>query len=184
MSKADAVAGDPLGRRRPSTPCSAAPTSAPGFWSLVAGGGERGERARRADRLGDRPGLGGQPRLADLRARRALDRVLGRLRGDHVDAVHPAQPRGARDRPARLGLRLPRGRARAARAAASPSACSASPRCSRRSSWAPWSARSPPAGCRSGNADGRPGDELAEPGLDPGRACCSSPPAPTWPRCS
>ena len=30
LSKADAVGGSPVGRRRPSTPCSAAPTSAPG----------------------------------------------------------------------------------------------------------------------------------------------------------
>ena len=33
-------------RARRSTRCSAAPTSAPGFWSLLAGGGERGRRAR------------------------------------------------------------------------------------------------------------------------------------------
>ena len=33
-----------------------------------------------------------------------MDRVPGRLRGGDVDAVHPAQPGGARDRPARLGF--------------------------------------------------------------------------------
>ena len=62
--------------------------------------GRRQRRARparaRADRLGDRPGLGGQPRLADLRPRRAVDGVLGRVRVDLLDAVHPAQPGRAR----------------------------------------------------------------------------------------
>ena len=73
--------------------------------------GRRRRRARparaRADRLGDRPGLGGQPRLADLRPRRALDGVLGRVRGDLLHAVHPAQPGRARHRAAGRGLRVP-----------------------------------------------------------------------------
>ena len=51
-----------------------------GFWTLVAGGERARQAAARADRLGDRPGLGGQPRLADLRARDALDGVLRGLR--------------------------------------------------------------------------------------------------------
>ena len=42
------------------------------------------------DRLGDRPCLGGQPRLADLRARRPLDGLLAGVRGDLLDPVHPA----------------------------------------------------------------------------------------------
>ena len=68
------------------------------------------QAATRPDRLGDRPGLGGQPRLADLRAGGAVDRVPGRLRIDLLDALHPAQPRGARDRAARRRLCLPRSR--------------------------------------------------------------------------
>ena len=129
----------------------------------------RRRRARpagaRADRLGDRPGLGGQPRVADLRPRRALDRLLGRVRGDLLDAVHPAQPRGARHRAARLGLRVPQDGAAAPGPRRSPSACSASRRCSRRSSWAPSSARSPSGRVPLGNAAGDPVTQLAQPAL-------------------
>ena len=79
---------------------------------LVAG--QRPRRARRArpaaDRLGDRPGLGGEPRLADLHPRGPVDGVRDRVRGGDVHPVHPALPGGAGDRAARLGLRLPRGR--------------------------------------------------------------------------
>ena len=92
-----------------------------GFWALLG----RRRRARqapaRADRLGDRPRLGGEPRLADLRPGRALDGLLRRVRRDHLDAVHPAEPRRARDRAARLGLRLPEHRAHGSRAGDSPS---------------------------------------------------------------
>ena len=118
MSSADAVAVVLLDRRDACTPSSAAPTSAAGFWSLLAGGGERGRRAARADRLGDRPRLGGQPRLADLRPRRALDRLLVRVRGDLLDAVHPAEPRRARHRAARIRIRVPPHRASRAAAGA------------------------------------------------------------------
>ena len=45
-----------------------------GFWDLVAGGAERGERPARGHRPLDRPGVGGEPRLADLLPRRAVDR--------------------------------------------------------------------------------------------------------------
>ena len=51
-----------------------------GLWALLAGRGERGKRRARPDRLGDRPRLGGQPRLADLRAGHALDGVPRGLR--------------------------------------------------------------------------------------------------------
>ena len=92
----------------------------------------RPRRARRpgaaADRLGDRPRVGGQPRLADLHPRRPLDRVLGRLRGGDVDAVHPALPGGARHRPARRRA-SPSTRSRSGRgSAAPPSTCSRPPR--------------------------------------------------------
>ena len=78
-----------------------------GFWDLTAGGPERGARPARADRALDRPGLGGQPRLADLHLRRDLDGVLRGLRLDHADAVRPAHHRRARHRPARRELRVP-----------------------------------------------------------------------------
>ena len=84
------------------------------FGAGLLGPARRRRRARQAparpDRLGDRPRLGGQPRLADLRSGRALDGVPRRVRSDHLDAVHPAEPRRARDRSARLGLRLPQDR--------------------------------------------------------------------------
>ena len=78
-----------------------------GFWSLFAGAGDRGDRARALIDWAIGPGLGGQPCLADLRPRGALDRLPHRLRLDFLHAVHPAQPGGARDRPARFGLRVP-----------------------------------------------------------------------------
>ena len=46
-----------------------------GFWDLLAGGPQRGARVRGPGRALDGAGVGGQPRLADLRARRVLDRV-------------------------------------------------------------------------------------------------------------
>ena len=64
--------------------------------------GPRGRRAqaRRAASRGHRPlhrpGLGGQPRLADLRLRGAVDLLPGGVRLDHPDAVRPADPRRAR----------------------------------------------------------------------------------------
>ena len=66
-----------------------------GLWSLLAGKRRPSPPAARADRLGDRAGLGGQPRLADLRARRALDRLPLRVRGDLLDACssRSASPR-------------------------------------------------------------------------------------------
>ena len=73
-------------------------------------------RRRRARRRGagdgaalDEPGVGGQPRVADLRARDGVDGVPGRVRLDLLDAVDPALPGGAGDH-------LPRRRVRAARA--------------------------------------------------------------------
>ena len=91
--------------------------------TCVAGGGERGRARARADRLGDRPGLGGQPRLADLRARRALDRLLRRRsrRSSRRCSSRSASPRsGIVLRGA--GLRLPRHRAGGSAAGGSPSA--------------------------------------------------------------
>ena len=61
----------------------------------------------RADRLGDRAGVGGEPRLADLRPRRPVDGLPVRVRVDLLDAVHPAEPRRVRDRVPRSRLRVP-----------------------------------------------------------------------------
>ena len=66
--------------------CSAAPTSAPASGSCSAAGGERGERVREHAHDAMGAGVGGQPRLADLRARRVLDRLPGRVRLDRLDA--------------------------------------------------------------------------------------------------
>ena len=127
-----------------------------GFWSLLAGGGDRGRRPRESDRLGDRAGLGGQPRVADLHARRALDGLLVRVRGDLLDAVHPAEPRCARDRAAGIRIRVPPHRAPRAAAERWRRRSSGSPRCSRPSSWERSSARSQAAACRSATPTGDP----------------------------
>ena len=79
-----------------------------GFWDLTAGGAERGARVRGHDQALDEPGLGGEPRLADLRPRRLLDRLPERLRPGDVDALRAAVHRHGRDH-------LPRRRVRAAR---------------------------------------------------------------------
>ena len=90
----------------PPTPSSAAPTSAP-----ASGTSSQGVRPRRAppggDRPFDRPGVGGQPCVADLRLRRAVDGVLRGLRLDHPDSVRAADDRGSRHRATRIELRLP-----------------------------------------------------------------------------
>jgi cytochrome d ubiquinol oxidase subunit I len=72
-----------------------------------------GHRPGRAQDAGpgtarDGPGVGGQPRLADLRPGRVLDRVPGGVRVDSLDARHPADGRRGRDH-------LPGRRLRAAR---------------------------------------------------------------------
>ena len=139
-----------------------------GFWSLVGGSGERGERARRL-----------------------IDSAIGPVwEANHVwlifilvvlwtafsvafeavmsTLVHPALPGGAGDRPARLGLRLPRGRQAAGRAqlrrASVRGLLGDHPvlhgHRGRRDRLRPGPAR---------QRDGRPVVELAEPGLDPGR---------------
>ena len=60
----------------------------------------RRDQARRTTPRGhrplDRPGLGGQPRLADLRVRAAVDLLPGGVRLDHADPVRPADARRAR----------------------------------------------------------------------------------------
>ncbi len=68
-------------------------------------------RARR-----DRARLGGQPRLADLRPDRHLDRLPERVRLDRLDALRAAVHRRDRHRPARRRLRAARRRAERTRA--------------------------------------------------------------------
>ena len=150
--------------------------------------GSRGRRrgARRAaagaDRPRDRPGLGGQPRLADLHPRRPLDGVPAGLLGDLLDALRPA---GA-------------GRARASccAAPASPSATSAprleaaarrsAPRSRISSVLTPFFMGTVVGAIASGRVPAgrqrRPAHELVQRHVDRRRRSCSSPPAPTWPR--
>jgi cytochrome d ubiquinol oxidase subunit I len=58
----------------------------------------------------DGAGVGGQPRLADLRARRVLDGVPGGVRLDRLDPRGAAADRGDRDHLPRGGVRAARGR--------------------------------------------------------------------------
>ena len=91
-----------------------------GFWDLVAGGAERGRAAAGADPALADPGLGGQPRLADLHPRRPLDRLPAGLQRGDDDPLRADRAGRAGDRPARRRLRLPqvdRGRCAARRAA-------------------------------------------------------------------
>ena len=76
-----------------------------GFWDLTAGGASAGRaRPRDAEAL-DEPGVGGQPRLADLRPGRLLDRLPEGLRPGDGDALRAALPRRGRDHPPRHRLR-------------------------------------------------------------------------------
>ena len=101
-----------------------------GFWDLIAGGARTGRAPARGDRPLDRPGVGGEPRLADLLPRRAVDRVPGGVRVDHAHAVRAAHARRARHRAARLELRVPQGGDRARRASATSAPRSRRRRCS------------------------------------------------------
>ena len=115
-----------------------------GFWDLTAGGAERGARLRGLDQALHGPGLGGEPRLADLRARGVLDVLPERLRPGHGDALRAALPRCGRDHPARRRLRPARGGGDDRRGARRSGRPSRSPRCSTPSSSAPPSGLSPP----------------------------------------
>jgi cytochrome d ubiquinol oxidase subunit I len=82
----DRVHGAGRGRLR-GRPVDAARRRAVGVRAATAGRGQ----------TRDGTGLGGQPRLADLRARDRLDGVPGRVRLDHLDAGRPAADRRDRD---------------------------------------------------------------------------------------
>ena len=79
-----------------------------GIWDLLAGGTP--PRCRASATLIEHSigaGVGGQPRLADLRAGRAVDGVPAGVRRGRHHAVHPADPRGVRDDRPRRGVRVP-----------------------------------------------------------------------------
>ena len=80
-----------------------------GFWDLVAGGLAARGASSRGHRPLHRPGVGGEPRLARLRLRRAVDLLPAGVRVDHPDDVRPAHPGRPRRRPAGCGVRLPQG---------------------------------------------------------------------------
>ena len=151
-----------------------------GFWDLVAGGADARRAAPRGDRPLDRPGVGGQPRLADLHLRRAVDRLLRGLRVDHADAVRPAHAR-------RASASCCAGRAsRSARPCSAPAtaATSAPPspsrRCSCRTAWAPSPAPSPRAGCPPAARPATRG-QLGQPDVGPRRRPRRRRRAPTSP---
>ena len=126
----------------------------------VLGPHRRRRRARRtaacADRPLDRSGVGSEPRVADLLPRGAVDRVLAGVRVDHAHAVRAADARRARDRAARVELRVPQGGAPHPRPPQLRRRVRARRRCSSRSAWARSRARSRPAGCPAGGKAGDP----------------------------
>ena len=74
--------------------------------------GSAGERPARGgaatrDRRRDRPGVGGEPRLADPGDRRAVQRISAGVRGDLGGAARSADAVPGRRRAARLGVRVP-----------------------------------------------------------------------------
>ena len=148
----------------------------------------RRRRARRAgaghDQARDGAGVGGEPRLADLRAGDAVDGVPGGVRLDHLDARGAAVPRRARHRAARRRVRAEgpggddRRGARARRdVRAVVGARAVLPR--RRGGRA-----SPSGQVPVGNAAGDAVAELDRHAPDLRRACSRWSPARTWPPCS
>ena len=137
-----------------------------GFWDLTAGGRERGTapRALIAEAIG--PVWEANHTWLIFDHRHPVDRLPARVRRDHVDPVRAAQSRGARDRPARRGLRLPPDRVQTWPAGARPAPSSRSRPWSPRSSWARRSGRSCPAACRSAMPPADPIGELDQPDID------------------
>ena len=86
-----------------------------GVWDVTAGEPPAGRPHAAPHRELDGPGVGGEPRLADLRAGDLLDRLPGGVRVGRLDALHPALPGGDRDHPARRRVRHPGRRAGRAR---------------------------------------------------------------------
>ena len=129
----------------------------------------RAASAPRGDRPLDRPGVGGQPRLADLHLRRAVDRLLRGVRLDHAHAVRAADPRRARASSCAARASRSARRCSAPAIAATSAPPSPSRRCWSRTAWAP-----SPAAIASGRVPRRrrgrrPVDQLGEPDVDPRR---------------
>ena len=80
-----------------------------GVWDLLATG-PRAAAQRGAIEHGDRPGLGGEPRLADPGGRHPVHRLPAGLRRDLDRPARAADAVPDRRRAARLGVRLPRAR--------------------------------------------------------------------------
>ena len=100
-----------------------------------------------------------------------------RLLGDLHHALHPACPRGARDRPAGVGLRLPP-RSAGTRGAARQPGLRVRLGADARSSWARWSGRSPPGRCPPA-ATAIPRElDRASCRWSPAPSSCWSPPTP------
>ena len=154
-----------------------------GFWDLTAGGDDARRPAAGAGRLRDGAGLGGQQRLAGLRAHPDLDRVPAGVRVGRLDRLARRDPRRARARAARRRVRAAQADAAARPAAAGTARCSGSPRSSRRSSSPRRSAASPPVGSRSATA---PATRSPRGSTRPRccSACSPSPRPPSSPRCS
>ena len=139
-----------------------------GLWQLLAAGRAR-RAAPRPRPPRDGAGLGGQPRLADLRPRRLLDGLPDGVRLDRLDARVPLfiAAVGIILRGTAYALRSPAARQpREQRAIETP--LRRSPRSSPRSRSARRSAGSPRAASRSATR-GRSRRQLAEPDLDPDR---------------
>ena len=126
MSKADVVAGIMLTGATLYAVFGGADFGA-GFWSLVAGGGESGKRPRELVGWAIGPVWEANHVWLIFVLVVLWTAFSDAFAVDLLDALHPAQPRGARDRAARRRLRLPGDGAQAARPAWRHSACSGSP---------------------------------------------------------
>ena len=156
-----------------------------GFWALVAGGGERGRRARGLIDWAIGPVWEANHVWLIFVLVDALDGVLRGVRGRSCRrcSSRSASPRSG-SCCAAPGFAFHRVAARSSAHGASPSGRSRissvlTPFFMGTVVGAVASGRVP-----VGNAAGRRRDELAEPALAGARARCSSPPAPTSPRCS
>ena len=96
--------------------------------------------APRGHRPLDRPGVGGQPRVADLRVGAALDVLPGGLRLDHPDPVRPPHAGRPGHRAPGSQLRVPQGRCSAPATAATSAPPSPSRPCWCPTAWVPSSA--------------------------------------------
>ena len=144
-----------------------APTSAPASGSCSPDAGERAERDPRPRPRFDGARVGGQPRVADLRADRVLDGLPERVRrrSPRRSRSRCSSPRSGSSSAAPRTRCEPEPRA-ARESARDRHGVLRSPRSSPRSRSAPRSARSPPTACRSATPPAHLLLELAEPDVD------------------